>query len=82
MQIAVQPVSTAPLTFSYGINGNQLQLSWPASYTGWRLEMQTNSLATGLGTNWFTVPGSTGTNRVLLPMSPSSLSVFFRLTYP
>lgn len=81
-QITVWPVSTAQITFNYGVSGNQLQLSWPADHRGWRLETQTNSLATGLGTNWVTVPGSASTNQVVLPMSASSPSVFFRLTYP
>lgn len=82
MQISVQPVSAVPLTFSYGLNDNQLQLSWPATHKGWRLEAQTNSLATGLGTNWVTVSGSVATNQIYVPISASSPSVFFRLTYP
>lgn len=59
--------------------GNQIQLSWSADHTGWRLEAQTNSLTTGLGTNWVTVTGSSATNQMFLPISPSSPSVFFRL---
>jgi alpha-L-fucosidase len=82
MQIAVQPVSSAPLTFSYGVNGNQLQLSWPLDHRGWRLETQTNALATGLGTNWVTVPGSSATNQMTLPIGAGNASVFFRLIYP
>jgi alpha-D-xyloside xylohydrolase len=81
-QVSAQPVSTAPLTFSYGLSGNQLQLSWPADHRGWRLEAQTNSLATGLGMNWVTVSGAASTNQVFLPISISIPSVFFRLTYP
>lgn len=46
------------------------------------LQAQTNSLTTGLGTNWVTVTGSSGTNQLFLPISPSSPSVFFRLSYP
>ena len=82
VQISAQPVSTVPLTFSYGVSGNQLQLSWPAEHRGWRREAQTNSLATGLGTNWVTVTGSSATNQMFLPISPNSPSVFFRLSYP
>ena len=36
----------------------RLTLSWPADHTGWRLQAQTNNPTTGLGTNWFDVPGS------------------------
>jgi hypothetical protein len=81
-QISVQPVSTVPLTFSYGLSGTQLQLAWPATHKGWRLEVQTNSLATGLGSNWFPVAGATLTNQMFFPVSTSSPSVFFRLRYP
>lgn len=82
MQTAVQPVSRAPLTFSHGVSGNRLQLSWPADHLGWRLEAQTNSLITGIGTNWVTIPGSSATNQVSLVISPTHPSVFFRSTYP
>lgn len=81
-QISVQPVSAVPLTFSYGVSGNLLQLSWPATHQGWRLETQTNSLVTGLGTNWVTVSGSAATNQIAFPISPTSPSAFFRLRYP
>ena len=64
------------------INGNQLQLSWPVLETGWRLEAQTNSLATGLSATWFTVPGSTSTNQLFLRINPANGSVFLRLVSP
>src|SRR6185369_3877059 len=55
------------------VSGNQLDISWLNA--GGRLQTQTNSL----GTNWVTVPGSTTTNRVLIPISPVNTSVFYRL---
>ena len=63
-------------------NGGQLQFSWPAGNTGWRLQTQTNSAAAGLGTNWFTVSGSTATNQMTIPVASGVGSVFFRLVYP
>lgn len=47
-----------------------------------RLEVQTNSLAAGLGTNWVTVDGSTGTNQMIIPLNTTNGSVFYRLVYP
>ena len=82
VQIGVQPVSIVPLTFSYGIAGNQLQLFWPITHKGWRLETQTNSLGSGVGTNWVTVPGSTATNQIFVSIHPANGSVFFRIVYP
>ena len=63
---------------AFSLAGNQLQLGWPADHVGWHLQTQTNSL----GTNWFTVSGSTATNRIFLPVNPANGSVFFRLVYP
>ena len=64
------------------IAGNQLQLSWPPDHQGWRLQIQTNSLADGIGTNWVTVPNSTNVISTNITINPDNGSVFFRLVYP
>ena len=61
---------------------NRLKLAWPGTHISWRLETQTNSPGTGLGTNWFTVSGSNTTNQMIIPTDPAVGSVFFRLVYP
>ena len=58
-----------------------LPLAWPPDHIGWRLEMQTNSRAMGVSTNWATVPGFATTNLLSIPISPVA-SAFFRLVYP
>jgi autotransporter-associated beta strand protein len=78
----VSAVNTAPTNITVAVNGNILQLSWPADHTGWRLEAQTNQIVAGLSTNWFSLAGSSATNRMDLPMDPANGSVFFRLTFP
>ncbi len=78
----LSPVNTTPTNMTAVVNGNTLQLSWPADHIGWRLEAQTNAPAVGLGTNWFTVPGSSAINQVQLPIDPANGSVFLRLAYP
>jgi autotransporter-associated beta strand protein len=72
-------VNTAATNVNVLFLGTTLQVSWPADHTGCQLQCQTNSLSP---TNWFTVPGSTLTNFLLVPVSPSNVSVFFRLVYP
>jgi hypothetical protein len=62
--------------------GGQMELIWDPFYLGWLLQVQTNSPAIGLGTNWFTIPGSGGTNQVFFPINPANGSTFFRLAYP
>jgi glucose/arabinose dehydrogenase len=65
---------------AFQVSGNLLEISWPAA--GGRLETQTNSLGVGFGTNWLVVPGSTATNRVVVPIDPANGSVFYRLALP
>ena len=62
------------------VSGNALDISWPVA--GGRLETQTNSLSLGIGANWVTVPGSTTTNRVVIPIDAANGSVFYRLALP
>ena len=71
------PPSPASITAAY--DGSTLTLNWPAGQ-GWRLQAQTNSLATGLGTNWVNVTGATPP----VPVSPDSANgnVFYRLVWP
>ena len=81
-------VSAVPLPSGQPTNivmqsaGNQLQLSWPQSHLGWRLQIQTNNLATGVSTNWATVANSTNVNTTNLVINPGNGSVFLRLVYP
>ena len=75
-------VQTTPTNLVWQINGSNLNLSWPAGYTGWRLQVQTNALDAGLGANWFDVAASSQTNSVILPMDSTQGSVFYRLVYP
>ena len=62
--------------------GNSLRLDWSADHTGWRLQVQTNSLSQGLGNNWFDVSNATATNQITVPMSATNGAVFYRMIYP
>jgi alpha-L-rhamnosidase len=57
-------------------SGNEIQITWPADHTGWRLQMRTNLLEG----NWEDVPNANHVNTVLLPMT--NPMGFFRLVYP
>jgi len=75
---AINPI---PGPIQFNVSGNTLSLSWPTNL-GWILQTQTNSLASGLSTNWVNVPGSelvTGTN---ITINPGNGSAFFRLIKP
>jgi hypothetical protein len=64
------------------LGGTNLTLSWPADHTGWRLESQTNTLTTGIGTNWVPLAGSSSTNQVTVPITLTNGAVFYRILYP
>ena len=81
-EVAVRPVATNSPALNFAMTGGQIQLNWPVDHTGWRLQAQTNSTNLGLGTNWATVPNSTSTNNLLIPINGTNGSVFFRLVYP
>ncbi|MDR3457620.1 MAG: autotransporter-associated beta strand repeat-containing protein [Verrucomicrobiae bacterium] len=78
----VATVNTAPTNITAVVSGNVLTLSWPADHTGWRLQAQTNSLSTGLNTNWADVAGSTTVNSENVTLDPANGTVFYRMVYP
>jgi autotransporter-associated beta strand protein len=83
--LVVPPVATNPTNIVASVSGTNLNLSWPADHTGWRLLAQTNNLAGGIslnGNDWGTVSGSAATNQVSLPIDPSKPTEFYRLVYP
>ncbi len=74
-------VNTNPPPIITSLNGTTLTLSWPTN-SGWTLQMQTNRLSTGIGTNWVDyVPGTTGITTTNLTVDPAKPAVFFRLKY-
>lgn len=80
--LATPNISLVPVNLSIQATSGGVALSWPPDHIGWRLLAQTNDTPTGLGTNWWPVPGSQYSNEILLPVSPSIGSVFLRLSYP
>jgi hypothetical protein len=75
-------VATNPTNLVAKVTSGSLVLSWPADHLGWRLQAQTNSLTTGLRTNWVDVPNTATVNAVTNPINPANGSVFYRMVYP
>jgi hypothetical protein len=73
--------ATDPANIMFQVGGNNLTLNWPADHVGWRLQVQTNDLTQGLGTNWVDVANSTITNKMIMPINTANGSVFYRLLY-
>jgi hypothetical protein len=78
VQLSFAPSLTPP-NLGGQLAERQIQIFWPANHVGWRLQVQTNSLA---GTNWLTVLGSMLTNQFITPIDLANGTVFFRLAYP
>ncbi len=76
------PLPTTSTNLTCTLSNNTLTLIWPPNYTGWLLQMQTNSLSMGLGTNWVTIGGSETNSIFQTPLSPTVPTVFYRLKYP
>jgi hypothetical protein len=74
-------VNTTPTNIVTSVSGNQLTLTWPADHTGWTLQVQTNSINTGLSTTWYNMPGSTTINQMTFTINPANPTVFYRLKY-
>ena len=64
------------------VAGQPLKLAWPAPNTGWLLQVQTNGLGSGLGTNWSTLENSEATNQITIQPDPTKPGMFFRLKHP
>jgi hypothetical protein len=83
IEASARPTASAPTEINLTtIAGGQLQVAWPADYTGWLLQIQTNAPGVGLGTNWTSITGSDATNQFTVPADPAQGSVFFRLVHP
>jgi fibronectin-binding autotransporter adhesin len=75
------PIATNPTNITYSVSGNTLSLSWPADHLGWKLQVQTNTLGTGLSGNWIDIPNSTAVTQTNLTVDPVNGAVFYRLIY-
>jgi fibronectin-binding autotransporter adhesin len=73
--VGAPPQASLSSTF----DGVQLTLDWPLGQ-GWRLQAQTNSIATGIANNWFNV--TPANPPYIIAVDPINPTVFFRLVYP
>ena len=66
-EVSARPTSSLSTNLTLTAGSGTLTLSWPADHTGWKLQAQTNTLDTGLGTNWVDLGDYTQTNQANLP---------------
>lgn len=77
----VPTVPTTPTNITFAVAEGMITISWPADYTGWSLQAQTNSSSAGLGPIWTTIEGSSGVSSMSFAVDPANPSVFYRLFY-
>jgi autotransporter-associated beta strand protein len=75
------PTNPNPTNITASVSGGNLNLSWPSDHLGWRLQAQTNSINTGLGTNWFDVVNTAGVTNISIPVNSAAGAIFYRLVY-
>ncbi len=84
VNVTQQPNQSKPVLTS-GVSNGTLTLAWPVDHLGYRLLTQTNNLNLGVSANlndWATVPGSTATNLINLPIVTTNFDAYYRLVYP
>jgi hypothetical protein len=69
-------IAPPPAVAIYPVSQLFMQLSWPPSYTGWRLQYSTSLFAA----NWQTVPSSSTTNQIKFIITNDC--GFFRMAHP
>lgn len=75
--LSVYSTATTAPTLGVSQSGNTLTFSWAEA--GYKLQAQTNTLSSGLGTAWTDYPGG-ASSPVIVTMDPANPSVFFRLS--
>jgi hypothetical protein len=80
VQVTAVPPSlpTTPTNMVWSVADGKMTISWPENYTGWLLQMQANSL----GTNWVTLPQSSLSNSMTVPIYTTNAAMFFRMIRP
>jgi hypothetical protein len=76
LEVLTVPVGEPP-TLSYEVDGSDWVFTWPG--TGFKLQVQTNLLSVGLGTNWVDVPGGNASGVSVPAPVKSNPAVFYRL---
>jgi hypothetical protein len=73
-------VTTSGPQMSISMSSNSITLAWPAGFSDYQVQAQTNAPRVGITTNWITIP--TTTNVVTFPKDTNSGSVFYRMIKP
>jgi hypothetical protein len=77
--VQIGPLTSAPPVLNVSKSGNVLTFTW--SDASYHLQSQTNSLSSGLGSNWSDYPGG-AVSGVTATINPANPTVYYRLKNP
>lgn len=77
--VVAAPLTPPGLTNTI-VGGTNLTLNWPTTHLGYQLQVQTNTLAVGLTTNWHPIVGSENATSYSVLINPTNPAVFYRLS--
>jgi len=80
VKVTSSPLPTTGTNITVTTGPGTVTLSWPANYTGWYLQAQTNPVTVGLSTGWVTIPNSSTNNSFTFPLDPANGTVFYRMS--
>ncbi|HZI32916.1 MAG TPA: hypothetical protein VFF11_11285 [Candidatus Binatia bacterium] len=78
--VSVVTAPSTPPAITTSVANGTLTISWPADHIGYQLQVQTNSLATGLSNNWHSVTGSEDVTSWNVSIDSNAPAVFYRLS--
>lgn len=79
----ITTIATYSTNLTATVSGGSLEITWPATHTGWYLQAQTNTLGVGLTANgWGTLSNTAAVNGYTNVIDPANGAVFFRLAKP
>jgi autotransporter-associated beta strand protein len=83
LSVVTSTVATNPTNITVSASSGSMTMTWPGDHLGWTL--QSNAVSITSNTDWFDYPPSTGsrdTTNVVIPVTGTTNSVYFRLKYP
>lgn len=82
LSVVSSTMPTTPTNLTFKGQSGSLTVNWPASYTGWILQAQTNPIGMGItSSRWVDVNSSASTDSMSFTISPTN-NVFFRMRMP
>ena len=78
--VVASTISSVSTNLNFTFSNGLLTLSWPGDHLGWIT--QSNSVNLGNSNYWFDILNSQSATNLVIPITPATPQVFYRLRYP